>query len=193
MFLRSLLLAVLCGPAMAQGGNIDQEPLVISNEPKYIARLIFTGSDHAMPTDGRFKLSIAPTIKDGNILIPATISEAFREMERALPHWYQAALITSRGDFECFVSVNNVDLNFIVMSWLWVNWRLEEPDSELRIALENMGAEHRDQVLSGIHDGFCFYLKYGEEKAMELLTAPADEDEEERVLLPLESTGCEEQ
>jgi hypothetical protein len=41
--------------------------------------------------------------------------------------------------------------------------------------LEDMGAVHRDQVLTGIHDGFCLYLKYGKEKALELLTLPPDQ------------------
>lgn len=192
MFMKSMLFALLFNPVLAQNENIGQEPIVISNAPEHFARDIFVGPDNEMPTNGRWIMSLEPTtVQSGEPSIPKNLSEAFHEMEHALPHWYQVALRRSSGEFECFVSINNFDVNLFVMDWFWVNWRLEEPDSELRNVLEGMGAENRYQMLFGLHDGFCYYLKYGEEKAMEMLTASADEDDKERLIPPLESSGCD--
>lgn len=187
MFITMGYLLSLIGFTAAEA-SADQDRLTISNAPEHIAQYIFVGPDREMPISTQFNLSIEPTTREDDIWIPETLSEAFTEMENALPHWYQVALITSGGDFECSVSVNNVDLNLITMNWLWINWRLAEPESELRKTLENMGAENRDQVLFGLHDGFCYYLKYGEEKAMELLTSPDSEEWQEREYPPLGSS-----
>lgn len=190
MLLRFIALVVVCGSVGAGEDTVREQPLVISNAPEEIARTIFVGPDGEMPIDGRWRISVSPTIEDGEILVPEDLHEAFLELKRALPSWYQAALYASEGTNECFVSVNSLALHIDVMSWLWINWHLKEPDSELRATLEDMGAENRDQVLFGIHDGFCFYLKYGEERALELLALPADQWEE-RELPPIEGARAE--
>lgn len=188
MLLRLFLALAISTPAWGSGEGDNEEPTIVSNAPEYIARSVFVGPDQEMPTDGRWRISISPTIKDEEIWFPDTISEAFREMGKALPSWYQIALKRSSGSLECFVMVNNVALHSDVMNWLWVHWHLEERESTLRRSLEELGAENKDQVLFGLHDGFCYYLKYGEEKAMELLTSPDSEEWQEREYPPLGSS-----
>lgn len=148
---------------------------ITSNSPEYFADNVFMGPDKKMPIDGHWRIAVEPTIKDGDIFIPVDLHEAFIELERMLPNWYEAALHASWGRSECFVLVNNLALHVDVMNWLWINWQLNYPNSLLRSALEKIGAENSNQILFGIHDGFCFYLKYGESRALELLALPVDE------------------
>lgn len=185
MFLSSFCLIIFLSSVYGKDQYL-QPGLVVSTTPDKLAEKIFIGRDDQMPADGNWVVSIAPTFEDGRVKVPNSMSDAFQELAKALPRWYQAALVSSSGSLECFVLVNGHSIHVGVMNWLWVHWGIDDPSSQLRNALEAMGATTKDQFLFGLHDGFCFYLKHGEEKALEVLMSPA-QDFEDRVIPPLDT------
>jgi hypothetical protein len=148
--------------------------MVYSNLPERIATVVLVGGDEDIVIDGSKVISISPSRKGGAIFVPQNIEEALLEMARALPRWYQAALRRSDGDYECLVSLNQLELSVVVMNWFWVNWEMEIQTSKLRRYFEQQGVQNRDQIIMVLHDAFCHYLKFGIERAKEVIGKSSD-------------------
>lgn len=169
MFLILLSVFAFFSGEILLANEVDPSRVLVSSSDEHYARQFFTGPDQEMPLTGDWLMTISPTISDGEVQVPGSLLAAWRELEDALPHWYLRALIAGRNDYECRVVVNNRDYHLNLFSWLWVNWNLSDEGSSLRKELVGLGADSRQGILFGIHDGLCYYLRYGEEEALDLI------------------------
>lgn len=113
-----------------------------------------------MPKGIAYEMAIDPEMdKSGGLVIPETIPEAFHLMENMLPHWYLNALRRSAGDNECDVIVNGYSYGSLVITWIWVNWKLGDDNSVLRRKLLRLGFHYNDAIQQALAFGFCAYLK----------------------------------
>lgn len=138
----------------------DCGPNIISNTPECISKAVFEGKDADMPKGIAYEMAIDPEMdKSGGLVIPETIPEAFHLMENMLPHWYLNALRRSAGDNECDVIVNGYSYGSLVITWIWVNWKLGDDNSVLRRKLLRLGFHYNDAIQQALAFGFCAYLK----------------------------------
>jgi hypothetical protein len=152
--------------------DTQHQGLIISTEPSSVARRVFFGPDRDMPISGEFLISMEPTIKGGEVVIPSSTGEALDELKRALPHWYLASLLTSTGEDECFVSINRRYITFVVTAWIQVKWMLEDPNTSLHKELKSYGAETPPAMAQLIHGGLCQYLKSDKKSALDAMKNP---------------------
>lgn len=174
--LLSIALVIFVCSLNAGEPGINEQGVVVSMDPSDVVRSVFIGSDQEMPISADFRISMEPTIEDGEAVIPPSAADAIDELSVALPHWYLSSLLTSTGEYECFVSVNGRYLTFAVIAWIQDSWNLEEPDTPLHKELKRFGAATPPEMAQLIHGGLCAYLKSGKESALNAMKNLADEN-----------------
>lgn len=137
--------------------------------PRDFASEVYQGPDQNMPIGNRYIISIQPTKKNGQIIIPTSIDEALRELRSALPHWFLNALFQSKGDQMCSVTIVAGDNNFVdymlpVESWYWSAWRLDRNPSSLMAELNKIGLMDQFSITQALRVGLCLYVKTGNER-----------------------------
>lgn len=150
-------------PGERRGSDNEYERVTISNDPRHTARTVFVGADKDMPTTGAWVIALSPTLDEkGNLVVPPTLEKALVEMKKALPHWYVSALRNGKGDYECFVSVNGIDVDIAVNAWFWSSWGIKSEASPLRKQLKKLGISpgSEDGIMqSALSSGFCAFVK----------------------------------
>ena len=154
-------------PSGLLAARVDCGPGVISNRPECLASGVYVGDDHGMPVDSTFRIALErssiPTIP------PKVVSDALGITVDALPNWYMAALKSSTGESECDVIVNGVSYSASVVNWLWTEWGMSNPSSELRMDFNSMGFGSQSQVQQAMIAGICEYSKKGRDEALKML------------------------
>jgi hypothetical protein len=173
--MRKLLVAILLASALATGVSAAedyQSQLVGSALRYYHAAQIFIGPDRDMPLDGSFLFAMQPPkTRSGDFLAPTTLIGAFRQLRKFLPHWFLKGLIDSEGDLECMVVIQHdlsppaqQDYAGPLEDWIWIYWNLESSRSPLRKEISSFHIGEGD-VEYAFWNGFCSYVKTGDEKA----------------------------
>ena len=151
--LSAILLTVLCSSLNAADPR----------DPAYQAAKIYVGRDQDIPIGKGYLLAIQPRVSaTGELIVPTSIIEALREIERALPHWFLNALASSAGDQECSVTVNNVGYNGAVTDWIWVNW--VKRGSPIENEFKRLGAANSLSAQNALTVGLCELVKTNDEK-----------------------------
>lgn len=168
MFRVVLSLVAVCSCSTAPFAvAADCAPDVISNRPECLASGVYVGDDDEMPLDGTFKIAFetSPIL----MRVPKTIEESVALVVDSLPHWYLVALKSSSGDSECDVIVNRVSYSAVVVNWLWAQWNMSDPSSELRQDFSAMGFNSQSEVQQAMILGICEYSKNGRDRALKKL------------------------
>ena len=159
-----LPLIALVLPLSALAG--DREGVLVSTLPESMAASIFSGADFEMPVTGEFDLAIEMPRRFKR-RPPRSIDQALDQMRQILPRWYLSAMLQSKGEYECSVRVNDSSYSVLVGNWLWVQWGMDDEDSELRRAFADLGVRSSSFIRQALNSGLCIDLKHGRKAALE--------------------------
>jgi hypothetical protein len=150
-----VLIALLCIQSERVMGSEPPSEEFGGLSPEGFASLVHVGPDTETPIGSHYLMTINPRRHpSGQFVVPKTIPEALRALSEMLPHWYKGSMLKVDAD-KC---KDRDPLWLSVFYWTWINWRLNEADSLLRLALDDVGIRGEPLARAALYRGLRVLL-----------------------------------